>query len=136
MIVEIIGSLDGQRALYWAAWNNWKAKWYTGQGHKTWTHVAADRAKANLDPRMFVNWGPDVRPPAIPAIGRTFRLTDPLMTGEDIRHWQGQMLHLYRLGVDGVYGPESERVCREFQRVRGLAVDGEAGPITQGCAYR
>jgi peptidoglycan hydrolase-like protein with peptidoglycan-binding domain len=32
--------------------------------------------------------------------------------------------------VDSNYGDESERVCRAFQREKGLAVDGILGPNT------
>ena len=34
------------------------------------------------------------------------------------------------IGVDGAYGPESERVCRSFQADKRLTVDGKVGPQT------
>ncbi|HEV7529778.1 MAG TPA: peptidoglycan-binding protein [Solirubrobacteraceae bacterium] len=34
------------------------------------------------------------------------------------------------IGVDGVYGPETEEAVRSFQASKGLAVDGIAGPAT------
>ncbi len=34
------------------------------------------------------------------------------------------------IGVDGIYGPETEQAVRSFQASRGLTVDGIAGPAT------
>jgi hypothetical protein len=34
------------------------------------------------------------------------------------------------LGADGVYGPQTKRAVRRFQKEQGLQVDGVAGPIT------
>jgi peptidoglycan hydrolase-like protein with peptidoglycan-binding domain len=36
------------------------------------------------------------------------------------------------IGVDGVYGPETEEAVRDFQSAHGLAVDGIVGPATIG----
>jgi peptidoglycan hydrolase-like protein with peptidoglycan-binding domain len=49
----------------------------------------------------------------------------------NIRTWQHQMAARgWSIGVDGLYGPESESVCRQFQSEKGLAVDGLVGPNT------
>jgi hypothetical protein len=53
------------------------------------------------------------------------------MSGPDVLAWQEQVHRLGRqLERDGVYGPESETICRRFQRAHGLVVDGEVGPRT------
>jgi nicotinamide mononucleotide (NMN) deamidase PncC len=38
--------------------------------------------------------------------------------------------HGHELGTDAVFGPETDRAVREFQRDHGLAVDGIVGPRT------
>jgi hypothetical protein len=53
------------------------------------------------------------------------------MNGDDIRQWQQGVLDRgFQIAVDGTYGPESDRVCRQFQARFGLRVDGIVGPIT------
>lgn len=47
------------------------------------------------------------------------------------RTWQAKMVDRgWRLEVDDIYGPASERACVAFQREKGLGVDGIVGPIT------
>jgi peptidoglycan hydrolase-like protein with peptidoglycan-binding domain len=41
----------------------------------------------------------------------------------------------WRLSVDGIYGPESENVCRSFQAEKKLTVDGIVGPQTWAAAW-
>jgi peptidoglycan hydrolase-like protein with peptidoglycan-binding domain len=58
------------------------------------------------------------------------------MRGDDVRMWQQRMRDRgWTITVDGAYGPQSEGVCREFQRRFGLQVDGIVGPITWGRAF-
>jgi peptidoglycan hydrolase-like protein with peptidoglycan-binding domain len=60
----------------------------------------------------------------------------PIMRGDDVRRWQQRMrTRGWSITVDGAYGPQSERVCREFQRRFGLQVDGIVGPITWRRAF-
>lgn len=50
--------------------------------------------------------------------------------------WQAQMsARGWRIGVDGMYGGESEGVCRSFQAEKGLAVDGVVGPDTWAASW-
>jgi hypothetical protein len=49
----------------------------------------------------------------------------------DVRTWQQQMRNRgWSIDVDQIYGPGSERVCRQFQSEKGLGVDGLVGPQT------
>jgi len=60
----------------------------------------------------------------------------PMMYGNDVRTWQMRMVARgWRLSADGWYGPESEKVCRAFQKEKGLAVDGVVGPKTWAAAW-
>jgi Putative peptidoglycan binding domain len=50
---------------------------------------------------------------------------------QNVRTWQQQMqARNWQLDTDGQYGPDSERVCRQFQANKGLPVDGLVGPST------
>jgi peptidoglycan hydrolase-like protein with peptidoglycan-binding domain len=74
------------------------------------------------------------QPPPFP--GRIMINRRPMMQGADVRQWQQRMRDRgWTIGVDGWYGPQSEGVCREFQRRFGLGVDGRVGPITWGRAF-
>ncbi len=71
-------------------------------------------------------------PPAFP--GTLLRLRRPArMRGPDVLQWQqgaADRGFSFPSGVDGVFGPETDTVCRELQKRFGLAVDGIVGPIT------
>jgi hypothetical protein len=57
-------------------------------------------------------------------------------TCPDVRTWQGQMGNRgWSISADGIYGPQSEGVCRQFQAEKGLGVDGLVGPQTWGAAW-
>lgn len=55
--------------------------------------------------------------------------------GNDVRSLQNGLNRVFpaysRLGVDGIFGPRTERVVREFQSRAGLSVDGIVGPHTR-----
>jgi chitosanase len=69
----------------------------------------------------------DVTPAA-----RTLRLARPLMKGDDVRALQAA---LDRAGFantpDGVFGPATDALLKQFQSSRNLTQDGVAGPRTQ-----
>jgi hypothetical protein len=71
-------------------------------------------------------------PPPFP--GREMRLVRPTrMRGDDVRRWQQGVTDrglALPSGVDGIFGRESDTVCRMFQLRFGLVVDGIVGPIT------
>ena len=64
----------------------------------------------------------------------TIKLGD---TGDDVKRFQQVFARMKVLGpddVDGVFGPKTEQVVKDFQQSTGLVVDGVVGPIT--CPYR
>lgn len=55
----------------------------------------------------------------------------PLEGRPAVRQWQIQMQQRgWRIAVDGFYGPESQRIARQFQQEKGLSVDGIVGEQT------
>lgn len=136
MVVEIIGSLDGAKPSYWAAWNNWAQQLYTGQGHVGWAHVSWDRAQAAKKAGLFANYRRSES--GAPAYqGRVLKLATPYMRGQDVSQWQSAMRTKgHTITVDGVFGPQSDSVARAFQRVRGLDVDGKVGPATWAASFK
>jgi hypothetical protein len=55
---------------------------------------------------------------------------------EDLRRWQRRMKDRgWSLDADGLYGPVTERVARQFQAEKGLVVDGLIGPATWAAAW-
>lgn len=56
-------------------------------------------------------------------------------TGEEVRRLQTVLNRNYplysKLVVDGIFGPATEKVVKEFQRRAGLVVDGIVGPATR-----
>jgi peptidoglycan hydrolase-like protein with peptidoglycan-binding domain len=81
--------------------------------------------------------------PRVPAWpGRNLALVSPPMQGSDVRMWQARMVERgwrQSLGrpfaVHGIYGRQSEAVCKSFQKERGLTADGVVGPVTWNCAW-
>ncbi len=56
---------------------------------------------------------------------------DSAIAGSDVAQLQGLLGGLgYQLHEDGIYGPTTVDQVRQFQRHRGLAVDGAFGPAT------
>jgi putative peptidoglycan binding protein len=72
-----------------------------------------------------------VPPLHVDYFGRSHNSTCP-----DVRTWQNQMsARGWTIGVDGIYGPQSESVCRSFQSEKGLSVDGLVGPNTWAATW-
>jgi peptidoglycan hydrolase-like protein with peptidoglycan-binding domain len=69
--------------------------------------------------------------------GDYISLTTPLTESSAIQVWQQCMKDRgYTLEVDGVYGEESEKVCRDLQTKMGLEVDGVIGQDTWNASWR
>lgn len=54
----------------------------------------------------------------------------------DLKAWQQQMSNRgWNITVDGLYGDQTEKIARDFQTEKGLAVDGKIGPVTWAAAW-
>ncbi len=63
---------------------------------------------------------------------RTLKLTDPPMSGADVRALEEALVASgYAINVDGIFDASLERIVRERQQELGLGVDGMVGPITR-----
>lgn len=79
---------------------------------------------------------PDVKAPPWPGRYLRYRPGQPMMRGADVERWQRRMRDRgWRLDVDGIYGPQSAGVCRNFQAEKRLEVDGVVGPQTWRAAW-
>ncbi|QAW01684.1 LysM peptidoglycan-binding domain-containing protein [Bacillus subtilis] len=69
----------------------------------------------------------------------TFKVTNPMRKGDDVRRIQKALAALYfypdkgakNNGIDGVYGPKTANAVKRFQSVNGLTADGIYGPKTK-----
>jgi Putative peptidoglycan binding domain len=129
-IVEIIGSVDGQTALYWARWEGWVARKYTGGGHVAWAHISCDRAKAALTSDWLKGWPSTVSvPPEVDWRTPLFVALGTLANGANgwaVRKVQATVkVHTgLALSEDGDYGSKTTSAVRKFQALRGLPVTG------------
>jgi hypothetical protein len=55
----------------------------------------------------------------------------------NVATWQRQMAARgWSIGaIDGMYGPTSQNICRQFQQEKGLSADGLVGPQTWGASW-
>src|SRR5690606_22995827 len=75
---------------------------------------------------------PPVNASAIEATTRNLRLTDPKMTGNDVRALEEALSKEgYAINRDGVFDEGLETALKSFQRDFGLVDDGIAGPATR-----
>jgi hypothetical protein len=77
---------------------------------------------------------------SVGGVGRTLRVAPRLLRGDDVRALQGGLNRAFPaysdLQVDGVYGPGTAAVIREFQERAGLKADGVVGPATRAALAR
>jgi len=63
---------------------------------------------------------------------RTLRLTDPPMSGADVKALEEVLIDAgYAINVDGIFDASLDRIVRERQQELGLGVDGMVGPMTR-----
>lgn len=67
-----------------------------------------------------------------PIFNRVLKRTSPTMTGEDVKALQILLndVNGSGLAVDGRFGPATQKAVREFQKAKGLTIDGKAGKQT------
>jgi len=76
-----------------------------------------------------------------PFPGVSLELRTPYMTGSEVRVWQSRMkARGWAITVDGSYGPQSQGVCKAFQKDSTdhnwpLAQDGIVGPRTWAASW-
>lgn len=99
-------------------------------GNRAYARIAAINA---LSGSVTPISRPTPAPPAPKPTGAVLRRGS---TGAHVRTLQAHLNRHYplysKLAVDGVFGPATERVVREFQRRAFITVDGIAGPVTLG----
>src|SRR4029079_1663422 len=90
-------------------------------------HAAAKRRATGAPPATTAPARPrGNRPPGC----RTLSVADPMMTGRDVVFVQG-FIGARRCGPpDGEFGPHTRTGVEWYQRMRGIAADGEVGPQT------
>ena len=75
-------------------------------------------------------------PPAYPGYLLSYEPGGKLESRSAVAQWQAQMQRRgWQIDVDGLYGPQSERVAIAFQREKGLVADGIVGPQTWQVAF-
>lgn len=102
--------------------------WLRYAGHLGHEHVPAQPSN---------HWDPGAMriDMVLAARRRALEAPEPMLAlgsrGEAVHHLQALLRRLgYELDADSIFGPLTERTVREFQRRRGLAVDGIVGPRT------
>lgn len=69
---------------------------------------------------------------AKPELTRILKLKSPNMRGEDVRWAQARLNAIgYNSGTpDGIFGPNTDKAVKAFQKAQGLSQDGDIGPNT------
>lgn len=76
-------------------------------------------------------------PTAPPALRVDYFATGHNHTAPDVIVWQQRMrARGWPLAADGIFGPASDAVARQFQAEKGLGVDGKVGPRTWAAAWQ
>lgn len=107
-------------------------------GPNTWPATWRDNQGPPGNPPPAPSQPAPAPPSGVPAFpGRIMTVTSPMQRGDDIRRWQARMRERgWNISVDGIFGPQSSGVAREFQRRFNLQVTGQVGPQTWERAFR
>ncbi len=61
----------------------------------------------------------------VPEFQHPLKLVSPMMRGDHVRAWQARAKQIgFALDADGIYGGQSETVCRALQRRAGIPITG------------
>ena len=83
--------------------------------------------------RSFLTYEGDGTTGGQAATPRTLKLTSPMMQGEDVRQVQEALLKAglsVGEGADGIFGNATDAAVKQFQKSKGLTVDGAVGTQT------
>jgi len=71
---------------------------------------------------------------SVPTLSRQLKRTSPTMRGDDVREVQQALTAkgFDPKGIDGSYGPNTQKAVIAFQKAAGIKVDGIVGPETWG----
>jgi lysozyme len=104
-------------------------------GLKRQTKATLPDADRNADDRETTR----SRAAALPFPGRLLKYVPgaPLRFDRAAQQWQARMQQRgWSIQVDGLYGAQSARICRQFQQEKGLQADGIVGAATWAAAFR
>lgn len=91
-------------------------------------------AKIGTPARATATPAPTVSVPtvSVPTGVRILKVTSPLMSGQDVKTWQGVLISSGYKNVkpDGVYGPATAMATKDWQSKRNIPADGIVGPTT------
>ena len=100
---------------------------------KDWGSTTARLVQLYGTPDRFMaiwNSNEEVRDPIVNTPGNRPILRQGAR-GEHVQHAQSRLvMHGANIVVDGIFGPRTDAAVRDFQRRRGLVVDGSIGPMT------
>jgi hypothetical protein len=124
-------------------------RWYNDDPHDSRYWCLEQAGGVNGPQQRLMNWIPWYRayrfrdiaadpapapapvPTAPPFPGRLMHAASPMMHGDDVRQVQARLRERgWTISVDGWFGPQTDRVVRQFQADKRLAVDGIVGPVT------
>lgn len=106
---------------YFRVSNSWGTNW----GDKGWCWMSAEDILLENDAWAIAD---DTKPEDI---RRSLRLTDPYMTGTDVKFCQERLIvHGAEIEADGTFGPKTSDAVIKFQAAKGITADGIVGKDT------
>lgn len=133
-----IANYGGQPTPLPRAWQNWSIWQSSGHGHMPGIDAEVDLD--SLNPNMTV--ADLLQPPSqssnptgqpLPVTPPVIRLRTPFMRGPAVLALQNALVKLGLMPADqadGIFGPGTEGIVKQFQQSKGLGVDGIVGPNT------
>lgn len=125
----------------WGIPDTWPAGWPKWDGNSrrvaTWKGKAGYYGHCHVPANTHTDPGPMPRdmfgaPKPKPPTPRLLKVTDPLMTGADVKAVQTALnRHGSELTIDGRYGPRTAAEVKAFQKTHHLDADGVVGAATR-----